>query len=387
MSDKVTTINNFKEFNFADFLASLAPKLNAVVNANCKLDYQDISKTYKIILSNIGIVNTNYINFRKALLLYFKELEASYCTLEYTYPKGTKSIYHEQRKASILDKLNIKFILLHGFFVGIDNEYFVDVIKHIYVSSIAHGCRFIPTDTNTALSLEDVQFESYTNYLPFVTVLNYDKIQPIINSKYWYKFLEYKFIFDQCLEKYKDMIEKYVIKDADLIIERKQLIFDILNQNGQINVTNSYLECSINSIHYSGISLFELSILQTLSVGCLKYDPHGAKLIGDQTNITKFRTMAKKRTPIQVLKKLSEILVVLGYNAVMIEPSDEDIQDVVDLIHCFIKNFNEIKYNLDEYIFLILTIGIDNAKIDIKQGVNSSLLEPKIFDPKSMVKV
>jgi hypothetical protein len=387
MLDEVTTINNFKEFNFADFLASLAPKLIAVVNANCKLDYQDISKTYKNILSNIGIVNTNYINFRKALLLYFKEVEASYCTLEYTYPNGTKSIYHEQRKASILDKLNIKFILLHGFFVGIDNEYFVEVIKHIYVSSIAHGCRFIPTDTNTALSLEDVQFESYTNYLPFVTVLNYDKIQPIINSKYWYKFLEYKFIFDHCLEKYKDMIEKYVIKDADLIIERKQLIFDILNQNGQINVTNSYLECSINSINYSGISLFELSILQTLSVGCLKYDPHGTKLIGEESNISKFRTMAKKRTPIQVLKKLSEILIVLGYNAVMLEPSNEDIQDVVDLIHCFIKNFNEIKYNLDEYIFLILTIGIDNAKIDIKQGVNSSNMDPKFFDPKSMVKV
>jgi hypothetical protein len=385
MTDKVTTISNFKEFNFEDFLASLAPKLNAVVNANCKLDYQDISKTYKNILSNFGIVNTNYVNFRKALLLYFKELEASYCTLKYTYTNGAKFIYQEQRKASILDRLNIKFILLHGFFVGIEYEFFVDIIKHVYISSIAHGCRFIPDNINATLSLQDVQFESYISYLPYVAKINYDKIQPIINSKYWYKFLECKLIFDQCLEKYKDMIEKYVIKDADLIIERKQLIFDILNQNGQINVTNSYLECSINSINYNGISLFELSILQTLSVGCLKYDPNGAKLIGEESNISKFRTMAKKRTPIQVLKKLSEILVVLGYNAVMLEPNDQDIQDVVDLIHYFIKNFNEIKYNLDEYIFLILTIGIDNAKIDIKQSLNSSHLEPKIFDPKSMV--
>jgi hypothetical protein len=387
MSDKVCTINNFKDFNFSLFLTSLAPKLSSVVNANCKFDYQDVSNTYKKILSEIGVENINYNNFRKALLNYFKERESSYCTLEFAYKNGIGSPYQEPRKTTILDKVNLKFVLAYGFFVGIDNKQFVDIIKHLYVSSIAHGCRFIPTDTTVELDLNTVQFESFVSYIPYVEQLNYSKIQPVINSKYWYKFLECKLDFDRCLEKYKHMIEKYVIKDQELLSTRKDLIFQILNQNGQINVTNSYLESSINSINYQGISLFELSILQTLTVGSLKYDPHGSQLIGEENHIHKFRTMAKKRRPIQVVKKLAEICVILGYNAVVLEPSDDDIQDVINLIHSYIKHYNEIKYNLDEYIFLILTIGIDNAKIDIKQSENPNLFDPKNFNPKSMFKV
>jgi hypothetical protein len=381
MSNKDIITTTFKDFNFAIFIATLGPKMNAVVNANCYLDYHDISKTYKSILENIGIDSNNYVSFRKAFHQFFKERDATK-PITTTTSTENKIVYIPPKRITIFDKYNWQFVFQYGFFPNINESQIILTLKDLYVSSMAHGCRFLPDDTNEDLDLERIQFESFVDYEPYVELIQYQKIESIVTSKNWYKFIECKLHFDSCFQKYSKMIERYVIQDAEVMATRKELIFQILNQNGEVNITNSYVDSSIESLNFNGISLFELSILQTLSVGSLKYDPHGSALIGKEDTIKKFKTIAKKRRPIQVIKKLSEIAVILGYNAVVVEPSDQDIQDVHDLILSFIKHFNEVKFNLEEYIQIILEIGIDNAKIDIKTpGVIESI------NTKSMIKV
>ncbi len=378
MSNKDIIETTFKHFNFAMFIGTMEPKMHNVLNANCNFEYPDISKTYKSIIANIGIDSSNYSSFKKALLNFLKSQARSitFTAVNNANPNDTTT-FLQTKKYSYDCDYNWQFVIIYGFFPTVSYKLLIDTLKDMYIGSVAHGCRFLPADSNTDLKLDETQFESFVDYTQFIDKIDYNRIDSIVTSKNWYKFIEYKLIFDHCFTKYSNMLNKYIVRDEQILSSRKELIFKVLNQNGEVKITNSYVDSSIGSLDYNGISLFELSILQTLAVGSLKYDPNGSELIGNHATIQKFKALYKKRRPIQILKKLAELLLVLGYNCIILDPTEGDIKDGHELISLFNKNFVEIRLNLEEYIGIILEIGIENAKINVQVPNEISVINTK----------
>lgn len=381
MSNKHALQPTFKNFNFAVFLSKLGPKMNAVVNANCDLEYQDTSKTYKTILNDIGIESTSYSSFRKALNSFFAERE-ELNKINNNQQQPQKINIPKPKKSIVQAQFFWPFVFKYGFFPGLSYIQFTTLIKHIYISALAHGCRFTPTDTNADLKIDEVQFESFSDYTYYVDLIDYQYIEPVVTSKFWYKFLECKYSFDYSFLKNTELIDQFVIHDPLILEGRKEMIMEALNQNGEVNITPSYIQASIESLAYPGNSLFKLSILQTLSLGSLKYDPYGTELVGNADSIKQFKALAKKKTPFQTIKKLTELAVILGYNAVVYEPCEKDILELIGYIQAFIKNYNEVRHFLEQTISIILEIGIKNTtiqinKLEFKDAVNPESLVAK----------